>query len=178
MSFSNFCQIISSTALKAVAVHWNEARAERRMPSWGDIRPSRISAHLPIVWAFKYDSQTREFTGRLAGQQIEHILSICIRGLPLSDVFSDNAFPWAQKLFSRVVLEPAMCRSSGHVFQQYNRLGIGERIILPLSADGTICDGILGASQYVYTTAASECAAQSEDWFFLSPIDPEARNSN
>jgi hypothetical protein len=52
----------------------------------------------------------------------------------------------------RVVTEPAFSHGSGPVFTHARRYGTGERIILPLAADGVRSDGILGATVYRITS--------------------------
>jgi hypothetical protein len=144
--FLAFVGSIVSPALKQVALHWNEARDGRKMPAWSDIKPSAIKAQLPIVWAYKYDAQKDEFIGRLAGDQIVSIFGKSFRGLPLSDAHPAEAFAWIFALLKKVVSEPALYQYDGRVFSQLNRYGAGERIMLPLSADGRESDGILGAT--------------------------------
>ena len=58
MSFLDFERSISSAALKAVARHWNDARRDRLMPDWTNIRPSAIAGQLSIIWSYKYDRVT------------------------------------------------------------------------------------------------------------------------
>ena len=44
--------------------------------------------------------------------------------------------------------EPALYGHAGVMFRQLERLGQGERIILPLSSDGRKADGLLGATLF------------------------------
>src|SRR6202012_3167313 len=54
MPFAQFEESIGSVALKNLARNWNEARGDRTMPDWSDIKPSQISNVLPIIWAYTY----------------------------------------------------------------------------------------------------------------------------
>src|SRR4051812_11899663 len=71
---------IRSTDLKAVAEHWAAAKGERLMPCWRQLQPSRMAKQLPIIWAFKYDPETRQFLGRLAGTRVTQLMDRSFRG--------------------------------------------------------------------------------------------------
>lgn len=146
MVYSDFERAIRSDALKQVAAHWNEARRERLMPRWADIKPSSIAAHLSIVWSFRYDAARDEFTGRLVGERIARHIGKDFRGLSLAQAYPPDAVPWVLGLFKRVVGAPALYSHCGTVFQQMGRAGFGERILLPLSDGGDAADGVLGAT--------------------------------
>ena len=66
----------------------------------------------------------------------------------MAEIFSKEEFPGFFARCKRVVSEPALCRGQGFVLKQLDRYGLGERIILPLSSDGVLSDGILGATEY------------------------------
>jgi hypothetical protein len=146
MQYSEFERAIGSPALKDVAAHWNQARQNRRMPRWADIKPSRIAQHLSIVWSFRYDAGKDEFFGRLVGDRIARLVGKSFRGLSLADAYPPDAAPWVRERFRRVVMEPALYNHAGTVYTQMDRHGFGERILLPLSEDGIAADGILGAT--------------------------------
>ncbi len=114
------------------------------MPRWTDIKPSRIAHHLSLVWSFKYEAG--EFSGRLVGERIARHIGKDFRGLSLADAYPPDALPWVTTLFRRVVREPALCAQSGPLFHQMGQAHAGERILLPLSEDGIVADGILGAT--------------------------------
>jgi hypothetical protein len=147
MDFSEFCQQISTPSLGVVARHWNEVRGSKRMPSWEDLRPKAIAAQLPIVWSYKYDPATGIFTGRLAGDRITQIYGKSFRGLSLAEAQAPESFASSHALFSRVVQEPAIYLCAGRIFRQRDQFGSGERLMLPLSSDGVVSDGILGATE-------------------------------
>ena len=146
MIYSDFERSIKSDALKQVAAHWNDARRDRLMPRWADIKPSSIAAHLSIVWSFRYDAAKDEFTGRLVGERIARHIGKDFRGLPLAGAYPPDALPWVTKMFKRVVTAPALYSYSGIAYTQRGRVGFGERILLPLSDDGALADGVLGAT--------------------------------
>lgn len=170
MAFEAFLSSITSAQLKAVALHWNAARGNRLMPSWDALRPAAMAKQLPIIWSYKFDRGTGEFTGRLAGDRITEVFGKSLRGTRLQDFHPPEASPWVTAMLLRVVSEPALQLSSGRVFKQMDRVGTGQRIILPLAADGKTADGILGATEYNSRISANlpiEAATDVEEWFPL-----------
>lgn len=146
--FPEFRNRIASPALRAIADHWLQVRADRAMPAWSDLSPSAISEHLKRVWAFKYDRATGDFTARLAGTRTMARFGKSFRGTPLRDLHPPNVFEQAQSHMIRIVSEPAFVRSTGKLFRIGDHTTEGERIVLPLAADGMHGDGVLGASDF------------------------------
>lgn len=142
------------------------------MPAWTDIKPSAIAGQLSIVWSYKYDREKDEFIGRLSGDRIVEIFGKNFRGLSLAEIHPPEAVPRIFRLFKRVVSEPALQEFKGIVFNQLNRVGIGTRVLLPLSADGVTGDGILGVTEYLIRRADPnahvEAAPDEERWFSLN----------
>jgi hypothetical protein len=153
MNFTKFESGIESPALKDVAAHWNEARRERRMPAWADIKPARIAPHLSIVWSFRYDPEKDEFAGRLVGDRIARRIGKGFKGLSPAEVYEPDMLAWALPRFRRVVQEPALYRHAGVLYRQQAHDGLGERIMMPLSDDGVTGDSILGATLVHDTTS-------------------------
>jgi hypothetical protein len=172
MSFEAFEGTIASPDLLQVARHWRAACGSRRMPAWRDIRPSAISAQLPIVWSYKFDAASNAFTGRLAGDKIEAMFDESFRGTAMEKLFPAHEYQRAFTRHKRVLAEPAFFHGKGLVFAHLNRHGTGERIILPLAEDGEHGDGIVGATKYYMATGEppGELArgGEREEWFPLS----------
>jgi hypothetical protein len=169
MSFAAFEAAIVSPALKAIARHWNEARGALRMPGWSNLKPSAIAAHLPIVWACKYDPVTDTFTGRLAGERITSVFGKTIRGFQMAEDYQYPAFFARGK---RIVTEPAFMCGHGLVYRHLDRYGTGERIMMPLVDNGEHADGVFGGTEYNIspTTPTQESiqAGEAVSWF---PLD-------
>jgi hypothetical protein len=96
---------------------------------------------LALGWSFKYEAD--EFSGRLVGERIARHIGKDFRGLSLADAYPPDALPWVTTLLHRAVREPALYAQSGPLFHQAHA---GERILLPLSEDGIVADGVLGAT--------------------------------
>jgi hypothetical protein len=148
MSADGLRASITESALIEVYDHWNKIREDRLMPGWRDIDPSAIKEHLPIVWSWRWDPELGTFVGRLAGEDIVSVLGGNTRGKRLEDCFRPDAREVVLARYRRVMEEPAMMLSEGKVFLPTSAIGYGVRIVLPLGADGTNGDGILGATVY------------------------------
>ncbi len=148
MSFKDFEATIKSSKLRSIALHWNAARGAKRMPGWRDIDPTAIAPYLNIIWSWKYDRRSDSFTGRIAGDDIIQVFGENLRGKRMKDFFAGKHYDMVFARHKRVVTEPAFVHGSGQVFIHAQRYGLGERIIMPLAADGVHGDGILGATIY------------------------------
>lgn len=161
---------IASPDLRAIAAHWREVRGALMMPSWRTLQPSAMKGQLPILWAFRYDRETGQFVGRLAGSKITQMFDKSFAGAPMEEIIPPEVFDWANNLFRRVVQEPAVYWGSGRVFRYLGRHGLGERIVLPLSDDGILADGVLGATEYHYPgTGLGSADTEIEKWACLRP---------
>ena len=170
--FGAFESRITAPAIKQVVAHWHDVRGQRAMPSWSDLKPSRIAAHLSNVWSFRYDAGTDDFYGRLVGERIGRLVGKDFRGLPLAEAYPPDAIGWVTRVFKRVVSEPALYGHMGVMFKQMELPGGGERVILPLSSDGCSADGLLGATVFANMRNAPMTLLSpdegSEHWFPLT----------
>lgn len=171
MSLERFDHSVESPALRNVVRHWTEVRRGRRMPGWNDLKPTAIKEQLTIIWVWRFDSASRQFVGRLAGERIESVLGMSIRGARMSDVLARHDYPKALVRHTRVMTEPALFRGHGLIFRHLDRFDMGERIILPLADDGEHGDAIIGATEFQSSYGAPPKdivrGAESEAWFTL-----------
>jgi hypothetical protein len=143
-----FINNIKSPALRAVAEHWHQARGGRLMPKWTDLSSSVLASHFKLLWGFQYDPKTQQFTGGLTGEHVKQWVGAGFTGARLLDLQPPAIAKEAQGLLTKIVTTPLAMRSSGRLFTVGNYTVTGERVALPLSAMGTVGDGILGASDY------------------------------
>ena len=148
MGFSEFCQSISSPALRTVALHWEKVRGTKKMPSWEDLRPRAFAPYLPLVWAYKFDAKSQEFIGRLAGDRIARAYGKSFRGLTLAQIHTpQDRYEAARIMLLRVISEPAIFFGRGRIYKLNEEYRSGERIVLPLSSNGLVSDGVFGATE-------------------------------
>ena len=148
MDFDAFRKALTSPALRAIADHWDEARGSAPMPSWEQLRPSRIAPHLSILWAYKYDALEDKFVGRLAGSGVLWRLKKNFRGAGLPDLWASDTISRVHQKMLRVIRGPEGYRKAGNLFKHGDHVIAGERMGLPLASDGVHGDGILGASAF------------------------------
>jgi hypothetical protein len=148
MSYASFHAAIKETALLAIAAHWHAARGARLLPAWRDIDACALAPYLPIVWSWRYDPAHETFIGRLAGEEINAMLGVSIRGKTLEECFAPGAVAVVRRRYQAVMDGPSFMFSHGKVFANAGRSGCGERIVLPLADDGIHPDGLLGATVY------------------------------
>ena len=148
MSFGDFLASIESPRLRAIAEYWHRVRGTKLMPAWGDLDAIELRENLPIIWAWKYDRTADRFIGRLAGEEINNAFGKSLRGVDAAEFFKDFDYPKIFARHRRVVTEPCLVHGSGQVFIHAHRIGIGERIIMPLAEDGVHGDGLFGATLY------------------------------
>ena len=148
MNFQIFFDSIRSEALRVLARQWQAARGTRRMPAFRDIDPTEIGRHLRYVWSWKYDRTADSFTGRLAGEEIDRAFGKSLRGMKMTAFYTPDVYATVFPRHRRVVTEPAFFHGAGMVFARQGFATAGERIGLPLSEDGEVGDGIIGATYY------------------------------
>jgi hypothetical protein len=174
MDFLEFCQSIGSPALRAVALHWNKVRGNKKMPSWQDLQPKAIAPHLPIVWAYRFDVESDEFIGRLAGDCIARAYGKSFRGMTLAQIHtSPDRYQTGRALLLRVISEPAIFRGNGRIYQIKGEFQSGERLVLPLSSNGILGDGVFGATEAGSLPMTHEPVQgfnDMGDWFSLKEL--------
>ena len=161
--------IINSPRLKRILEHWHDARGNRLIPTWQDIRPARIKAELPIVWSYRYDAIQDEFLGGIAGDAIQRLLGGPIKNARFRKVHAADPhfFIRAKQVLSR----PAIFLGRGLLFRQRSRQCYGERLIMPFAGVDGRAGGIFGATDYRFAflyTSGPECHGEVEHWFHLT----------
>lgn len=177
-AFAAFLDAVSSPALKAVAQHWRDICHTDGLPCWKDIRPAAIKKHLPIVWCYDYDAELDDFIGRLAGVEITGVSTKPFKGTRLSELRPAHVYPRSLTRAKRVMQEPTFYRGHGVVYKTADQRGLGERIVMPLRADGNNPPGIFGASEYKsrseWFRVSTDPNAEEEEWFTLAGLTREA----
>ncbi len=153
---------IQDKRLVALWHHWLGARAGRAMPSRRAIDPTAMPATLPHLFIYDYDAATRRFFCRLAGEEIN-----VTAGTNCSRRYFDEIFPPAivaivGERYRQVVSVPTIAHMRGTIMMANGMRVPGERLLLPLSDDGTVADGLIGGSIY-QRPAAFEAGAWMDE---------------
>jgi hypothetical protein len=117
---------------------------------------------LPIIWSWRLDAQGR-LRGRIAGEDIIEVFGTGIKGKLLSEFHTPGITVLAEVRYRRIMFEPSCCHMQGTIFRIDGRPGKGERIVLPLGADGEHGDGVLGATAYHPSARHPEFTPQGLD---------------
>lgn len=137
---------IKTERLRMLLEHYLEVRGDRRMPSRRDIEPLKLGPVLPIIWISEYEAAAGTFRYRLAGEKVNELWGQPAAGRLLSEISPLERFNATNETFLKVLSDEAALFASGAVFRCSGRIGLGERLILPLSSDGTTADGLIGAT--------------------------------
>lgn len=143
--------------LRRLVAYWLDRRRGRTMPARRDIDPVDIPWVLPFIWLNDVvppatAADGLRFRCRLAGEAINAVHRRSVRGLMLEDYVPADDLPVVTEQYSAVAQTPLVLHSTGRVYHRTRQYLVGERIVLPLSADGggTVAV-LLGAT--IYTTA-------------------------
>lgn len=138
--------LLTRPALQDLLDHWRDMCGDRLMPSWCDIDPAALVPHLPYLWSWTYDRVRDSFTGRIAGEEINAMFGKSLRHMPMAVFFKDWDYPAIFQRHKRVVSDPSICVVTGPVYSRAAGRLYGQRLILPLAADGENADGIIGVT--------------------------------
>ncbi|MGF1593780.1 MAG: PAS domain-containing protein [Kiloniellaceae bacterium] len=137
---------IKSQPLKLLLEHYLEARGDKRMPARRDIDALKLAPVLPIIWISEYEPAAGTFRYRLAGEAVNEVWGMSVAGRLLSDFVMPERFETTNESFLKAMREEVALHASGPVYRCNDRIGLGERLVLPLSSDGSIADGLIGAT--------------------------------
>jgi hypothetical protein len=138
--------VIRNQRLRTLLEHYLEVRGERRMPSRRDIDALRLGPALSVIWVCEYVAAAGTFRYRLAGEEVNEIWGFAVAGRLLSDFVPPERFVPTNESFLKVLREEAALIASGAVYRCSGRIGLGERLVLPLASDGVTADGLIGAT--------------------------------
>lgn len=140
------------------------------MPGRTAIDPAAIVDVLPYIFVYDFQAESGRFLNRFAGEHIYNTAGV--RG---GNRFLDELFtlPVAQTIrgwFVRVVGIPSVAHMGVAVRYANGDEVPGERLILPLSSDGFVADGLIGASIY-----GREMGLMAGKWVDVSKVEADYR---
>ena len=139
---------VEHAVLRRLVAYWLDIRGARRMPSRRDIDPVEIPWALPYVWLTDYLPNEDKFRYRLAGEDVNAVFGRSLAGASLDDIVLPQDRDAVHALYRRVLSDPAILYTSGHVYLASDKPALGERIALPLATGGDVADGMFGATIY------------------------------
>lgn len=136
---------IREPRLRLLLDHWMTIRRGRPLPSRRDIDPIALAPVLPIVWLCDYDRAADRFRIRLAGEEVQEAYVGRLAGRCLDELFPAPAYDALRAHLRRVIERPCILHARGTIQGLRGTGGTGERLVLPLAADGG-ADGIVAAT--------------------------------
>ncbi len=130
--------------LRTLHDYWSAKRRGRRMPARPDIDPVEIPRLLPHLMLVSVSGEPPGFRFRLVGTEIVARYGAELTGRALDEVDLGTALGSVRSQYEETVRDtaPTYCRhaieTKGGKYQRY------ERLLLPLSRDGTHVDMLLG----------------------------------
>ena len=103
---------------------------------------------LPRIWICDYEPEGDRFVFRLAGEETRAVYPTDLRGKCITELFAANERPGILARLHAVIEEPCIAHSIGAIYSMIGRAGSGERLMLPLSEDGHVGRGVVGATMY------------------------------
>ena len=161
---------IQNQRLRKLLEHYLEVRGDRRMPSRHDIDALRLGPALPIIWMCEHMPAAGTFRYRLAGEEVNQIWGFPVAGRLLSDIVPPERFGATNESFLKVLMDEAALIATGAVYRCSGRIGLGERLVLPLASDGITADSLIGAT-HRDPPVDSELVPKSEQLVSYVPVD-------
>jgi hypothetical protein len=130
--------------LKKLAAYWQSKKGRRRAPARADLDPVEIPALMPHILLIDVEAAPRRFRVRLMGTSVVNGLGRDLTGRYL-DELTLNEIQRAMFAEYRHVAEtgePA-CATWEYTRDDGRHVHF-ERLVLPLSRDGTVIDMLLG----------------------------------
>lgn len=153
--------------LTALLTYWRGIRGDDVIPRKQHFDPVAIPELLPYIYLWSYDERSDEFLFRLAG---EHILVMFGRepkpGMAMADCMPAGFVDTIRRRYLRIVKERVIMYDRGTVRTSEGNEVPSERIILPLSDDGTTVTHLVGATIYGDATVGTFITEESEELVF------------
>ncbi len=137
---------VEDARLRMLVEHWLDAAGDDAMPARTAIDPAKLKPVLPIVWLCDYLPEAATLRYRLAGDEINSLYRRNLRGVEMHTIFPEGrkAAPFNRVL--AVARDGVVLHARGNVYTSREISGRGERIVLPLAADGRTPDSLIGAT--------------------------------
>lgn len=136
--------------LSLVGLYFARLEGRRVLPR-SELLPADLAPIMPFAFLYDFDAGSRDFTLRLAGEEIRQMLPGARRGASLRDVMPGDSYDVVRERYLNVACRPAVLVAVGQVFIRLNRPVSGERLVLPLSDDGGNVFQVLGATIYDFS---------------------------
>lgn len=133
--------------LSELLAGWKKARKGRPIPRRTDIDPADFPRTLLIVWIYEVQDDG-DYVCRLAGEEQRAVYGSLPVGRALSELVHPDAFPFIRRYYDAVRAgKVAYSRDAVYLWSR-DKIGRGERLILPLADADDRCRFVIGATVY------------------------------
>ncbi len=139
---------VEDPRLDALWRHWLAARAGRPMPARRSLDATAMPATLPHLFLYEFQPDSGRFYCRLSGAEINLVVGRTCARHYLDELFTPPVFAVVVERYSRVVRTPTLAYMRGIINMANGFRVPGERLILPLSDDGKVANGLIGGAIY------------------------------
>ena len=128
--------------------HWQQWCGDNQFPAFTDLNPVEMAEIWDYCFVLDFVGYEDNPNVRTVGVRLQQYMPVPIRNCLLSDVpprtLIENAAGYYQEILSRGV-----SISRGREFVKYDGMKVLYRtIIMPMSDDGIVVSGLLGAANY------------------------------
>lgn len=162
---------VAQPLLRELVGYWLAAARDRDMPARGDIDPAEIPRLLPYVSLCEYLPDSGRFRYRLIGDHVRTVYDSNVSGRYLDEMVSTEAPRLALYHFRKLVELPCAVHIRGRLYAEATTAAQGERVLLPLSADGANVDMVLGATVHSWMGGVGETLPVGVQVRTFTPID-------
>lgn len=142
-SIDDFAHVRDSR-LRRLLAYWLAQRQGKLLPGRADIEPGDFVYALPYVWLCDFERATGRFRYRLAGDHVQAAHRRSLAGLYLEEFTSADAIDRVRRYYLAAVERPCVVHIGGRIYAEARVPARGERLLMPLAADGRTADMILG----------------------------------
>ena len=138
--------LLEGSESRLLLQHWRHGGVGDRPPGRRDIDPTGFGAALPFVWLMDYLPEQRRLRYRLAGEDVNSRYPEGLSGRHLDEVVDSDALPQVADYFLACPETPAITLLKGRLYQEWQKPGQGERLLLPLIDTEGAPEGLIGVT--------------------------------
>lgn len=109
-----------------------DLRQGARAPQRAQILPEKFSYILANLFLYECGSVSRDFTIRLAGEEIREMLRTTRKGATIAEVLPPQAHLLFLDHFRRICDDLCVLHNTGAIYSDFGRSLVGERLAMPL----------------------------------------------
>lgn len=162
---------IADARLRQFYEYWLElAAAADGLPSRQDFDPLHLVKLLPNIWLIDIEPTSHRMRMCLAGEAINGIHGRPVGGHYLAEFVAPADLPMIVARCGRALTEPAIYRTTGHVFSAIGHYSAGERLSLPMLGRSGRTDTLLGCTVYDVRPPDRFASTSERDIPYFYPI--------